>query len=361
MSPDKNSSGGEETQSSNSSTPGSESIEERYRTIFRYSNDAIVIVDFDTDEFVDVNPAACEMLGYSREELLELDPEDIHPDDIDRVREQFISEVTESGSGWTDDMMCITKEGEEMPTEISGAELEDTGDETPSRMVAILRDISERVRHRRELEGKITQLEQFAQVLSHDLRNPLAIINGRLDLAQETGERQHFEAAQKAVDRMDELIDELLMLTQQGNAVGPQQSVDLELASQDAWQNIRAPDATLRVETNLPIEADPSRLQELLENLFRNAAQHCGSEVRLTVGTIETADSVGFYVADDGPGIPPDERPHIFEWGHTSAESGTGFGLAIVTQIADGHDWEIAVTESDTGGTRFEFTGVTVL
>jgi PAS domain S-box-containing protein len=335
-------------------------VEERYRKIFRHSNDAIMIVDFDAEEIVDVNPASCELLGYSEEALLGMHPEDIHPDDIDRVRERFISEVRESGSGWTDDLSCLTRDGERVPTEISGAVLEDGTAGPPTRMVAILRDISERVEHRRQLEEKVDRLERFAQVLSHDLRNPLSVVDGHLDLARETGDPKHFEAAQDAVDRMDELVDELLALVREGDAVGAQESVALEDVSRRAWRSVSAGEATLRCETGLTFAADPSRLQELLENLFRNAVQHCESGVNLTVGPIESPDAVGFYVADDGRGIEPERTERLFEWGYTSEERGTGFGLAIVERIADGHGWDLTVTDSDAGGTRFEFTGLTV-
>jgi nitrogen fixation/metabolism regulation signal transduction histidine kinase len=72
--------------------------------------------------------------------------------------------------------------------------------------------------------------------------------------------------------------------------------------------------------------------------------------VTIRVGTF----SEGFYVADDGPGIPADDRETVFEQGYTTADEGTGLGLAIVDRIADGHGWEVTVTDSETGGARFE-------
>ena len=64
-------------------------VEERYRKVFEHNNDAVMIVDFETESFVDVNPTACELLGYTREELLSMNPKDIHPGDIDRVRKEI--------------------------------------------------------------------------------------------------------------------------------------------------------------------------------------------------------------------------------------------------------------------------------
>ena len=74
----------------------------------------------------------------------------------------------------------------------------------------------------------------------------------------------------------------------------------------------------------------------------------------MTVGALED----GFYVSDDGPGIPVDERDQVFKFGHSTSDSGTGFGLNIVKEIVETHDWKISVTEEETGGARFEITGV---
>jgi signal transduction histidine kinase len=102
------------------------------------------------------------------------------------------------------------------------------------------------------------------------------------------------------------------------------------------------------------VAADPTMLRQALENLFRNAVDHVGTDVTVCVGPRED----GFYVADDGPGIPADERDQVLELGYSTDPEGTGFGLGIVGQVADAHDWTLAVTESASGGSRFEFTGV---
>ena len=336
-----------------------ESTAERYRKIFEYSNDAVMIVDLSAETFVDVNPAACELLGYSREELLSKRPEEIHPGDVDRVREEFVSQVYEEGSGFTDDLTCITKDGEEVPTEISGAVLRPgDGGQDPTRMIAILRDISDRVEHRLALEKKIERLGRFASIVSHNLRNPLSIIQGRLTLARETGDPEQFDAIEEAVDRMDEMLSDLLQLTRKGDVIGDRTFVELETLARRAWPESDTDSGTLEIESSRVISADRSRVCELFENLFENALEHAGADVTVRVGTIETADDAGFYIEDDGVGIPTDERDTVFEWGHTTATEGTGFGLAIVAEIVDAHGWEIDVCDATTGGTRFEITGL---
>jgi PAS domain S-box-containing protein len=369
--------------SDNTQSSSETAYTERYRKIFEHSNDAVMVVDFESESFVDVNPEACEMLGYSKEALLDLDPGEIHPDDFDDVREDFIEDVLTTGSGWTDELCCITRDGEEVPTEISGAVLE-TGSEPPTRMVAILRDISDRVAYERQLEAEVERLERFASVLSHDLRNPLNVIEGRIDLAEETGESEHFDSVRRAAERMDALIEDMLVLAREGDAIGDTEQVDVATAAWDAWETVDTRGADLVVETEHSVDADRSRLRQLLSNLFRNAVEHgstspasqarqdavehgstsnqapvesddavehAGSEPTVTVGDFDS----GFYVADDGPGVPPTERDAVFEWGESENDTGTGIGLPLVREIARGHGWSVSLVASDAGGARFEF------
>lgn len=286
-------------------------------------------------------------------------PEEIHPNDVERVREEFISRVSEDGAGFTDDLTCLTKDGRAVPTEISGAALDprEPGAD-PRRMIAMLRDVSERVEHRRELEEKIERLDRFASVVSHDLRSPLSVIAGRLALARETGEPEHFDAIDEAVDRMDRMLSELLQLTREGDVIGDRRTVELETLARRAWTDRGSDAGTLEIESSRGIVADPERTYELFQNLFRNALEHGGENVTVRTGSIETADESGFYVEDDGVGIPADERETVFEWGHTTTAEGTGFGLAIVDEIVAAHGWSIAARESETGGTRFEVAGL---
>lgn len=329
--------------------------EERYRKIFEHNSDAVMVVDLESESFVDVNPRACELLGYSREELLSMDPEDIHPSDIDRVRHEFISQVVEEGSGFTDELTCLTRHGDEIPTEISGAALNTTdGADEPREMIAMLRDVSERVQHRRELEEKIERLDRFAGIVSHDLKNPLSVITGHLRLARETGDPEHFDAIERAADRMERMLSELRRHTRGGELVEERTAIELESLAREVWSDCELDTDTLRIESSTTVRADRDRLRELLVNLFENACAHGGDSVTVRVGTFEREDDAGFYVEDDGRGIPESGREAIFEWGHTTSDDGTGFGLAIVAEIAEAHGWEIGVCGSEEDGARFE-------
>jgi GAF domain-containing protein len=203
------------------------------------------------------------------------------------------------------------------------------------------------------------QLEEFTKVVSHDLRNPLSVAQGYLDLAEQTGDPDHFKRSREALDRMEALIDELLALARGGDDITDTETIELSALIEECWTFVATDEATLSVDTDLYIEGNGSRLQQLFENLFRNAMEHGGSDVRIHVG--ELGDEEGLYVEDDGPGIPPEDRDSVFDEGYTTDEEGTGFGLAIVKQITDAHGWEIEVTEASDGGARFEFTGVTTV
>jgi PAS domain S-box-containing protein len=227
-----------------------------------------------------------------------------------------------------------------------------TGEST--RGYAIYTDITEQKQRERELARQNERLDQFASVVSHDLRNPLSVARGRVELARMTGDEKHFEALERAHDRMEELIEGLLALARQGELTGDPVAVELESAAEAAWETTDTDDLTLELDETTTLEADPERLRQLLENLFRNAVEH-GEEVStLAVGSLPD----GFYVEDDGVGIPDDERESVLESGYSTA-GGTGFGLAIVDTIAEAHGWEVSVTESDSGGARFEFRGAT--
>ena len=209
-----------------------------------------------------------------------------------------------------------------------------------------------------ELEQQNEQLEQFASVVSHDLRNPLNVAKGRLDLARTALEDERntddLDAVERAHDRMESLIGDLLTLARQGDAVDEMKSVDLGNLARECWQTVDSADAILVVETERTIRGDRSRIQQLLANLTRNAVEHGGDDVTVTVGDLEN----GFFVADDGPGIPESEREQVLEASYSTNSEGTGFGLAIVDRIVQAHGWDVHVTESDAGGARFEITGV---
>ncbi|EMA37844.1 multi-sensor signal transduction histidine kinase [Halobiforma nitratireducens JCM 10879] len=241
------------------------------------------------------------------------------------------------------------------------------------------------------------ELERFVSVVSHDLRSPLTVACGRLELARaavspDGDATAHLTEIGASLERMDSLLEKLLTLARRGQLVerGAIEPVSLHRTVADAWTTVETEPATLvlSVDESATLEADRGRLRQLLENLFRNSIEHsvasdrcksgpivdderdsasdrrgvrcdgatgdASSAVTITVGTLPD----GFYVEDDGPGIPTDVGDEVFSRGYTTSDDGTGFGLYIVRRIARGHDWSVSVTTGDDGGARFEITGV---
>jgi len=252
--------------------------------------------------------------------------------------------------------------------------------------VARTEQLRERERH---LTRQNTRLEEFATVVSHDLRNPLSVADGRLELAREETDSDHLRRVADAHDRMAELIDELLTLARDYDDELDPTPVDVGALARTCWANVDTGSGRVVVRTDRLIRADESRLKRLVENLLRNAVEHSSTGSRMgsddavehsSTGSrtgsddavargAETpgADGVtvtigelpdGFYVEDDGVGIPPEERDSVFEYGYSTTPDGTGLGLAIAEQCAAAHGWELRVVEGTDGGARFEITGV---
>jgi len=224
-----------------------------------------------------------------------------------------------------------------------------------------------------QLERQNDQLEEFASTLSHELRNPLNTAQGHLKLGRRNDDDEYFETVTGALDRMDRMIDDLLTLAQEGKTVTETAPVDLGEMIERCWDDIETADAELTVGVDATVLADAPRLRQTLENLFHNAVEHGSAGTRMdpetaveiTVGPIpagapdDGTPLQGFFIADDGPGIPETDHLAVFEKGYTTDDDNTGFGLSIVESVADAHDWSVSVTESESGGARFEITGVT--
>jgi PAS domain S-box-containing protein len=206
-----------------------------------------------------------------------------------------------------------------------------------------------------ELERQNERLEAFATIVSHDLRAPLNVASGRLALAREERDGEHLEAVAASLDRMETLIGDTLTLARQGQAVSDREHVDVADVVRQCWARVADASATLDVVDEFAVRGDRDRLQQVFENLFRNSVEHGGEGVTVRVGRLD--DGTGFYVEDDGRGVPEDEREAVFGHGYTTSDDGTGFGLAIVEEIVNAHGWSVTVADSEDGA-RFEITGV---
>ena len=323
----------------------------RYEHFFENSPDQIALLDEDFAVQYQSPPSSLHELDAIKiggDNPLEY----VHPDDQQALLNHFEQLLRNPGESFSIEFRARDVSGEWRWVESRATNLLDQ--EPADGILVMIRDMTQQKRQQLRLEQQNERLDEFASIISHDLRSPLSVAEGHLELAEETSESEHLTKASDALKRSQALIDDLLTLAQQGDQVDETEPVDLAEVAENSWQTTETQRATLETSRLHSIEADRSRLQQLFENLYRNAVEHGGEEITVRVGRM----SDGFYVADTGSGIPETEREQIFESGYSTNADGTGFGLRIVEQIADAHGWEITVTESEQGGARFELTGV---
>jgi PAS domain S-box-containing protein len=359
----------------------------RYRTLVDHFPDGAVFL-FDRHlRYVLAGGAELSSVGLSADDFEGTSPHDLFPDDIaDEIVHHYREALAGRSSTFEQEYQGEQYRVRTIPVR------DDAGDIVSG--IAVSQNITERKDRERELARQNERLEEFASVVSHDLRNPLNVAEGHVELLRQTHDDDGLDAISRAHGRMNDLIDDLLTLAREGETVGDVETVDLATVVERCWRNVDTDGATMRIQTDRTIRADPSRLQQLLENLVRNSVEHGSTSNRTesgdsegsenpradgdavdsvehgtTSGRPETDDGVtvtvgdlsdGFYVADDGPGIPASNRGDVFDAGYTTSEDGTGFGLSIVEQVAEAHGWSVRVVESDTGGARFDISGVTV-
>ena len=219
-------------------------------------------------------------------------------------------------------------------------------------VVGQAREVSDRKQRERALERQVDRLEQFTNFVSHDLRSPLQLLRGYLDLAR-AGDEEAFDHLEAATQRMEELIEDLEALAaEEETKIELDRSIDVVAVARQVWGFLSTSSATLEVE--LPPETtlfgSASELRPLFENLFKNAVVHGGEGVTVRLGALDD----GFFVEDDGPGIPEAERDEVFAEGYTTSEDGTGTGLAIVMDVIGAHGWDVEIVDGRDGGARFE-------
>ncbi|ELZ83865.1 signal-transducing histidine kinase-like protein [Haloferax gibbonsii ATCC 33959] len=242
--------------------------------------------------------------------------------------------------------------------------LDENGDVT--NILGVMSDLTERISHERELAQQNARLDAFARVLSHDIRGPLSVAQGRLELARELDDGSHLDYVERAHQRITDVVEDVLSLARDGRSILDAEEVSLADAAATAWEMCSPNAGHVRCEVGeLPVvEADESRATRLFENLFRNALQHGrsdpddastasdDSELVIRVGALPSHR--GFFVEDNGPGIPASIRDHVFDSGFSTKDGdGNGLGLGIVRQIVDSHGWVIRVVDGGSGA-RFE-------
>jgi len=287
--------------------------------------------------------------GFDDAEIAEMEASDFFADEDREALTEALEEARANGSARVR-VNARTSHGEQFPVSFRGSRLRNDAGEFVG-MAGVARDITDQVAYEEELERQNERLEELVGAVSHDFRNPLNVISGRMQLARELGDEEHFEALERGVDRLETLLTDLVELGRKGHTVTETDDVAVADLADSVWSEIETGDATLTVGIEEPIEADHVRLRKLLEHLFQNAVEHSDGKAAVTVGV---PDDGLLYVADDGPGIPDGDREELIKFGESRSEDGTGLGLAIARRIAEAHGWSLSITDSESGGTRVE-------
>ncbi|SDM94250.1 PAS domain S-box-containing protein [Halogranum gelatinilyticum] len=305
-----------------------------------FPNGVLALVDTDL-RFQAVGPSSRRLCGWSVDNVIGKRLEEVFPaETAERLESNLAATLDGEGRSFDAVFLGETHHVETRPVDVNGK----------SHAVVATQVVTDDRHATTGAEQQAQHLEQFASMLSHDLRNHLNVAHGRLDLFHETGDEAHLDDVETALERIEELTTDLTVLGHRDQADVDHDPVSLADVARDAWETTDTRSATLSTDAS-EFVGDYSQLQALFENLFRNAVGHGGSDVAIRVGPL--AD--GFYVEDTGTGIPPEDREQVFDHGFTTSYSGDGVGLAIVERIAEAHDLTVSLSESPEGGCRFEF------
>ena len=330
-------------------------LAEEYEALLNSVEDAIFLLDVEDGgdgvrfEFERLSPSYERQTGITTEEVQGRTPRDVFGEEQGSELEANYHRCVKAGEPISYQEELRVGDGARF-WQTKLAPVVSAGDVT--RLVGVTRNVTERVERERQLRQQNARLEEFASVISHDLRNPLNVAQGRATLLAEQAESDHLGPLLQALDRMEAIVEDTLTLARQGDIISETESVSLTDLVGRCWAAVHTDDATVEVVDEVTLQADPDRLRHVFENLFRNAVEHGGSDVTVRVGA---RDEEAIYVEDDGPGIPVEKREKVLEPGHSSARDGTGFGLTIVKRIVEAHGWELSVTDGTDGGARFEF------
>ncbi|SDZ78730.1 PAS domain S-box-containing protein [Haloplanus vescus] len=329
---------------------------EEYEALLNNVEDAIFLIDVkqsdDGDmrfEFERLSPSYERQTGLTTEEVQGRTPRNVFGDEQGADLESNYHRCVNVGEPISYQEELRVEEGARFwQTKLAPV----VTDDGITRLIGVTRNVTDRVERERQLRQQNERLDEFASVISHDLRNPLNVAQGRATLLAERTESEHLDPLLQALDRMEAIVEDTLTLARQGETIDEAESIGLTDLVGKCWATVDTADTTLEIVDEMTFQGDPDRLRHVFENLFRNAVEHGGSDVTVRVGC---NGERGIFVEDDGPGIPVDEREDVLEPGHSSASGGTGFGLTIVKRIVEAHGWELSVTEGTDGGARFEF------
>jgi PAS domain S-box-containing protein len=339
-------------------------LEERTRDLadvnYALEKSAIVAVTDTHGTIKFVNEKFCEISKYSREELLGRDHRILnsgyHPKEFIRTLWTTIA----NGQIWRGEIRNRAKDGSLYWVDTTIVPFLNARGK-PYQYMAIRYEITDRKRTEKLLQEQaaLARLGEMAAVVAHEVKNPIAGIRGAL---QVISSRMPPEQRDRAVmgdiiarlDGLNNVVQDLLVFARPREL--RTEPVDVSALLSDTIGLIRRDPTFAAIDVQVEgssgvVQADPSQLQLVFQNVLMNAAQAMNGQGRVTVTIGKSNGRCRLSIADQGPGMPPEVREHAFEPFFTTKSRGTGLGLPLAKRIVDAHGGEIHIDTASPGGT----------
>jgi PAS domain S-box-containing protein len=335
---------------------GSRELAQKDQAYFEESPVGMFVVN-ETGDYVDVNPAACELVGYSRDELLAMSIDDLNDSDKHPEEFQTFRALKESGESRTQ-VSLRHKDGHDIDVLFEAVALSE------DRFVAYCQDITKQKEYETKLEEQRDTLKLVNQMLRHDIRNNLQSLTANAELvAEKTDSEEISDHAEMILETADHAVELTRTARQMADATFADEEelhpVGLRNVLQSVLEEVQSayPEAVVSGERVIPavtVRAD-DMLDSVFRNVLKNAIQHSDEEVpKVVVSSSERTETVEIRIADNGPGIADENKDVIFEKGETGLDSdGTGIGLYLTRKLVENYGGDIRVTDNDPKGTVF--------
>lgn len=320
----------------------------KYKTLFNELSDALFLESTD-GEILDVNKAACETFGYDYEELTNMNVGDLVPGEAPAFLPGKIDKATREGKPL--ETVNKRKDGTPIPVELRGRIIEFEEEE---RMLVSVRDISER--------KKAQERKNFLHsLLRHDVRNKNQVVQGYLELLEETDLSQKQEELVKKAKRGSKEGSNIIEKVRTLHKIGGEEEIE-EVNVGTKIKNAIKRNESLASEKEKEIECEGvdvkvrggTLLEELFSNLIENAIIHADCE-KIRISCQKTQNKCIVTVEDDGKGVPDEVKEKIFNRGFKDDEEGSsGLGTYLVKKIAESYGGNVEVKDSELGGARFD-------
>ncbi len=341
-----------------------ESANDCINNVIKNMIDFLVVAD-PNGKINTTNEAALNLLGYNRDELLNMTLENIISDEFKEESKTLIAKDQLTNY----EVSLRSKDGQDIPVLLSGSVIRDKKSNVTA-MVYTAKDITERRKAQQQLQNVSLELKKFAYVVSHDLKAPLRgigtlaewISTDYTDKLDNEG-KENLKLLMERVDRMQNLIDGVLQYSRIGRIEEEKVVVDLNKFVPEIIDSVAPPkNITITVENQLPeIECSRTRILQVFQNLLSNAVKYIDKpQGWIKIGCVEENNFWKFNITDNGCGIREENFERIFQLFQIvkpiDGSKSIGVGLTLVKKIIALYEGKIWVQSKISEGTTFFFT-----